>query len=129
MRHCGVGHREEQHVAERRRFPGGSGARLAAQARRERLVVLEIERGEHHLVSGLDPDSAQRAADPARADDADFQRRTLALREPVGQGAQGEARRGAAQEIAPILPDSENFVHRKPPDAMLAAASVPRYRP
>ena len=30
-------------------------------------------------MSGPDPDPAQRAADPARADDADFQRRTLAL--------------------------------------------------
>jgi hypothetical protein len=49
-----------------------TGARAGPEFRRERLVVLDVERREHHFVPGPDPDASQRAADLSGPDDADF---------------------------------------------------------
>ena len=98
LRQRAVGHRHQHDLAEGGGFLGRSRARLAAQARRQRAVVFEVARREHDLVSRLEPDLAQGAADAARADDADLQSSVRAVRDSrgKGQGAQGEAgRRGA----------------------------------
>jgi hypothetical protein len=97
QRTVGDGHQHD--FAERRRLLARSRAGLAAQARGERLVVLEVERGEHDLVPVPDPDPAQGAADPARADHADFQG-FLGDRLRKGESSCGSTR--DPQKVAPV---------------------------
>ncbi len=49
-----------------------SGAGAGAKACRQRFVVFEVERGEHHFVPGFHPELADRATNPARSDNPDF---------------------------------------------------------
>jgi hypothetical protein len=63
--------------------------------------VLDVKRREHDFVPGFHPDGAERAADPARADDADL--RFPGTRRTQGQGVHRQGSPGNHKESTTIL--------------------------
>jgi len=71
--------------------PGLHSATSLTGAMRESLLGIAV--GEHHFMAGLDPQAADRRADPARADDADLHG-FLRLAKSKARRQAGEQRRG-----------------------------------
>ena len=106
--HRRVGHRHQQHVAERGRLARRACSRPCANTCRQLPVGFEVQRREHDFVAGLDPCPADRTAYPAGTERADlhFARASLRKRrERQGAGQRCESDpRGCLQEIATALP-------------------------
>src|SRR5690606_32278089 len=97
----------------RGRLARRAGPRTSAEAGRERPVVLDVARGEHHLVPCVHPDGADRAAHVARADDADFH-----LLRGVNGERQGGGRNGSPGDHKK---SSTILVHGNPPSGGLSS--------
>ena len=68
-------------LAEIERLADRAGLGERAEVVDQRLDLLRMARREQHRVTGLDPQAADRAADVAGADDADFELPCCGLRD------------------------------------------------
>ena len=96
-----VRHRDEQRVAERDRLLDRAGLREFAETGNQVLELFGVARGEQNLVTVLHPETADRAADIAGADNADMHLGALRPHAGRPQGrAQDERAAGAKKHRA-----------------------------
>ena len=100
-----IGHGDENDIAERDRFGDRAALGQGAEPLHQRREFFGMAGGEHHGMAGLHPERADRAADMAGSDDADFQRRAAVWPEALRETAEAAKARPANEPDAEACGD------------------------
>ena len=115
LRHRAVRHGYEHDGAECRRLTWQADVRARPELLRQRCELLGMARRHEHLMARIDPMARERAADAARADDADLER-LLSCRNPrVDERHCTEAKPAASNSARRVNPLVNDRVRMAPP--------------